>query len=82
MRVAHDVWGMFTGSWEVRVADKNLAARAFWKHAVSGFTGGRAEPTLTEVAGKKWHVFSFISNAPPNNSVDASGINLSNIRDT
>jgi predicted acetyltransferase len=72
VRVAHDVWKMFTGPWEVRVADKNLVARAFWKHAVSEFTGGRAESTLTEVAGKRWHLFSFVSNAPPNNSSDQS----------
>src|ERR1700730_9913179 len=68
VRVAHDVWRMFTGRWEVRVTDKNLAARAFWKHAVSEFTGVRSESALTEVAGKRWHVFSFVSNAPPNNS--------------
>src|SRR5712664_1258676 len=73
LRVAHDVWSMFTGSWEVRVTDKNLVARAFWQRAVSEFTGARAESTLTEVAGKRWHVFSFISNAPPKNSLDASG---------
>ena len=67
VRVAHDVWRMFTGRWEVRVTDKNLVARAFWKHAVSEFTGVRAGSVLSEVAGKRWHVFSFISNAPPNN---------------
>jgi len=67
LRVAHDVWRMFAGSWEVRVTDKNLVARAFWKHAVSEFNGVRAESALTEVAGKRLHVFSFLSNAPPNN---------------
>jgi predicted acetyltransferase len=63
VRAAHAVWRMFTGRWEVRVADKNPAARAFWNHAVTLFTGGRAESTLTEVAGKGWHVFSFFSSA-------------------
>lgn len=72
MRVAHDVWRMFTGRWEVRITDRNLVARAFWKHAVSEFTGVHAESALTEVAGKRWHVFSFFSNAPPNSSKDAS----------
>ena len=61
-RVAHEVWRMFTGRWEVRVAEKNLAAWAFWRHAVTEFTGVRAESTLTEAAGKRWHVFSFFSN--------------------
>lgn len=59
VRVAHEIWRMFTGRWEVRVTDKNLVALAFWKHAVSQFTGVRADSALTEVAGKRWHVFSF-----------------------
>ena len=82
LRVARDVWSMFPGSWEVRVRDKNPAARAFWQRAVSEFTGVPAESDLTEVAGKRWHVFSFISKAPPNDSSDASGISLSLIRKT
>ena len=65
VRVAHDVWKIFTGRWEVRVTDTNLAARAFWKYAVSEF-GVRAESALTEAAGKRWQVFSFVSDAPPN----------------
>ena len=76
LRVAHDVWSMFTGSWEVRVTDKNLAGRAFWQRAVSEFTGVRAESALAEVAGKRWRVFSFFSNAPPGNSLDASRLSL------
>ncbi len=66
VRVAQDVWRMFTGSWEVRVTDKNLVARTFWQRAVSEFTGVRAESAFTEVAGKRWHVFSFFSNPQPN----------------
>lgn len=61
VRVAHDVWRMLTGHWEVRVADKNVVGRAFWKHAISEFTGVPVESTLTEVSGKKWHVFSLLS---------------------
>ena len=68
VRVAHEVWRMFTGLWEVRVTEKNLAAQAFWQRAVSEFTGIPAEPSLTEVTGKRWYVFSFFSDARPNNS--------------
>jgi len=82
MKVAHDVWRMFAGSWEVRVADNNVAARAFWHRAVSEFTVMRAESTLAEVGGKRWQVFSFISNAPSHNSSDAIGISLSLNRKT
>ena len=69
MRAAHHVWRMFAGRWEVRVSDKNVAARPFWARAVSEFTGVCAESTLAEVAGKKWHVFSLFSSAP-NQSLD------------
>jgi len=82
LRAAHYVWRRFTGPWEVRVTDKNPVARAFWQRAVSEFTGVRAESALTEVAGQRWHVFSLFSNAPPNNSLDASGISSSLIRKT
>jgi predicted acetyltransferase len=74
VRVAHDVWRMFTGRWEVRVTENNLVARTFWQRAVSKFTGMPAESALTEVAGKRWHVFSFSSNAPPNNSSMKVGV--------
>ena len=74
LRVAHDVWRMFTGRWEVRVTEKNSAAVTFWQRAVSEFTGMPAESTLTEVAGKRWHLFSFNSDKLGNNSLDASGI--------
>jgi len=63
LRVTHDVWKMFPGHWEVRVTDKNLVAQEFWKHAISRFTGVHAESILTEVAAKRWHVFSFFSNS-------------------
>lgn len=82
VRVAHHVWRMFTGPWEVRVTENNLVARAFWQRAISEFTEVRAESTLTEVKGKRWHVFSFCSNLLPNNSQDASGISAPPIRET
>ena len=61
--VAHKVWRMFPGRWEVRVMKSNHAALEFWKRAVSAFTGNAAQPALVEKAGKKYHVFSFISGA-------------------
>ena len=60
-RVAHDVFRKFTGRWEVRVADNNLVAQAFWSRVISAFTEVPTEPVITEVAGKRWHVFSIIS---------------------
>lgn len=60
---AHKVWRRFKGRWEVRVTERNHAAREFWKRAVTEFTAVPAVPTSFERAGKKWHVFSFVSDA-------------------
>ena len=61
LRASHEVWRTFKGSWEVRVVESNLVARAFWQRALGEFTGLPAESVLTERGGKRWHVFSFIS---------------------
>ena len=61
LRVAHELWRMFAGRWEVRVMENNSMARTFWRRAVSEFIGTPAEPALMEVSEKRWHVFSFIS---------------------
>ena len=61
--VAREVWRRFPGPWEVRVLEGNRPARAFWASAVGAFTGSRAEGVMTELQGKRWEVFSFVS--PP-----------------
>jgi predicted acetyltransferase len=66
VRVAHEVWKKFPGYWEVRISDTNSAARAFWWHAVGEFTGMPAESAVVEIAGKRWHVLSFVSEPLPN----------------
>ena len=63
LKVAHQLWRMFAGAWEVRVAARNLVAHSFWQHAISSFTCARAEAGLTDVAGQSWRVFSFSSKA-------------------
>jgi predicted acetyltransferase len=68
LRVAHDLWRMFPGRWEVRVTERNSVARPFWQRAVTEFTGMPAESVITEVAGKRWHVFSFVSDTQPGDS--------------
>jgi predicted acetyltransferase len=70
MRVAHQVWKLFSGPWEVRVSEKNLAAQPFWSRTISEFTGVRADANLTEVGGKRWLVFSFFSSGS-NKTLDA-----------
>jgi len=64
-RAAHAVWRMMEGRWEVRVMERNTAALMFWQHAIGEFTGVTAAPALVEVAGKRWRVFAFASEAGP-----------------
>jgi len=59
IRAAHEVWRKFPGPWEVRVSQRNQAARAFWSGAVAAFVGATVEASVREAGGKRWHVFSF-----------------------
>jgi predicted acetyltransferase len=74
LRVAHSIWQMFPGRWEVRVSEHNSVALSFWNRAVSEFTGDKTESAFTEVAGKRCHLFSFVSGEQNNNSSDGAGI--------
>lgn len=60
-QIAHDVWRRFPGPWEVRVVERNHAARAFWQRAVSDFAGGTVEPVFVDTGRARWEVFSFLS---------------------
>ena len=61
MRVAHKIWKMFPGRWEVRVRDLNQGAKDFWARAINSFLGETIEPTAYEKGGAAWHLFSFES---------------------
>jgi len=58
---AHEVWRRFPGRWEIRVMEKNLAARAFWAAAVAGFIHAPAVAFFAETEDQRWEVFSFRS---------------------
>lgn len=60
-KVAHNVWRMFQGKWEVRVIGRNQKAKDFWGGAISEFIGKTVHPTPLEKDGEGWHVFSFES---------------------
>jgi predicted acetyltransferase len=60
---AREIWRRFPGAWEVRVMEDNHPARAFWSAAAGAFTHSRAEGVITELQGKRWEVFSFVSPA-------------------
>jgi predicted acetyltransferase len=40
LAAAHAAFDRFEGPWEVRERDENVAALAFWRHAVGAYTGG------------------------------------------
>ncbi|HEX8493333.1 MAG TPA: GNAT family N-acetyltransferase [Pyrinomonadaceae bacterium] len=61
INAGRQVWEMFRGRWEVRVMLTNRAAKEFWQYAIGEFTGTAIQPTLAEINGKRWHVFSFQS---------------------
>jgi predicted acetyltransferase len=59
--IARKVWEKFPGSWEVRVLDKNSAARHFWERAIAKFVGGEITPRSFEREGDLWWLFCFES---------------------
>jgi predicted acetyltransferase len=61
IRLAHEIWRLFPGRWEVRVMQSNQAAIQFWQHAVTQFTGEDIAATHFERGGQHWLVFSFES---------------------
>lgn len=60
-KVAHNVWNLFPGQWEVRVMESNVQAHPFWTRAISSFTGKPISPASMEKDGQLWRVFSFES---------------------
>jgi predicted acetyltransferase len=56
---AGQIWARFAGRWEVRVMENNHAAFGFWAHAVATALNETVCPVRAEVAGRRWHVFSF-----------------------
>jgi predicted acetyltransferase len=61
MKVAHEIWGLFEGKWEVRVMDRNPTAKEFWGRATGEFLGRNINPTPFLKSGEDWHLFSFES---------------------
>jgi predicted acetyltransferase len=59
--VAHRLFEMFPGRWEVRELEPNVAAQAFWREVIGEYTGGRYEEEVID--DQRWHgpVQSFVS---------------------
>ena len=60
-KAAQAIWRRFPGQWEVRVRDRNRAAKEFWAGAITAFIGKPIHPQAFEKEGDLWQVFSFES---------------------
>jgi predicted acetyltransferase len=56
---AHQMWRRFSGSWEVRVMQLNLAAQRFWARTISEFTRETINPIAFNKDGEEWILYSF-----------------------
>jgi predicted acetyltransferase len=57
--VAHRLWKVFPGRWEVRVIITNEPAHRFWQRAVESFVGHEVVPTRVTQGGKDRYRFAF-----------------------
>jgi predicted acetyltransferase len=61
---ALQIWGRFSGRWQVRVMQSNRPACAFWQKAIQTFTGAVIDPVIIKTQGRNWNVFLFQSTPP------------------
>jgi predicted acetyltransferase len=59
--LAHAVWAMFPGAWQVRVMQSNHRAQLFWASAIAKYSGAPVQPGSFEKDGEPWNIFSFES---------------------
>jgi predicted acetyltransferase len=59
--LAHAVWAMFPGAWQVRVMQSNQRAQRFWTTAIAKHAGAPIRPVSIDKNGEPWSVFSFES---------------------
>lgn len=62
-KVAHQIWRMYPGSWEVSVIPENKRALSFWRKTISSFTGEHYDEKMKMVDYDKdqprRYVFNF-----------------------
>jgi predicted acetyltransferase len=59
--MAHRVWRLFPGCWEVRVLESNLSANRFWDHVITKYAGDSSHSVRIEKGGQQWRLFTFES---------------------
>ena len=61
LQVAHEVWRIFPGPWQIRVMEVNASGVAFWERAIAAFKGEAIESVPFEKGGARWRKFRFES---------------------
>ena len=61
-RMATLLWDEHPGEWLVRVLELNAPAVAFWRSAISSYSGGSHAEEGRMVNGRPWRFFRFVSN--------------------
>ena len=56
------LWNEHPGEWLVRVLELNAPAVAFWRSAISSYSGGSYDEEGRMVNGLPWRFFRFVSN--------------------
>ncbi len=59
--MAHQVWRLFPGRWEVRVLESNRSANRFWDHVITEYAGDSSRSVRIEKGGQQWRLFTFES---------------------
>jgi predicted acetyltransferase len=59
-KVAHQIWRMYQGLWEVSVIPENKSALVFWRRAVSKFTEDQYLEELKMVEGRGHKALRYI----------------------
>ena len=59
---AHDLFRLYPGKWEVRVAEFNVPAQQFWRNVVDQYAEGQFQSEeWTRDDGSRWNVLRFTS---------------------
>ncbi|MEY2930181.1 MAG: hypothetical protein RL033_930 [Pseudomonadota bacterium] len=59
IRAAHELFRLFSESWEVRVRRTNLGALHFWSRAAESWTGNSIAASCVPIDGVEWDVLQF-----------------------
>jgi predicted acetyltransferase len=57
--VAHRIFQMFYGKWQVRVFKDNIMAHKFWDNTIKDYTKKEIEPIKLNIDSEEWLVYRF-----------------------